>query len=272
MLRHPEAAAQVSWGPARGSVITRFILCRQWFGYYHRGLSGMVFWGQIDHATVREMAALLPLRFAADIKPHPTFIDLTAVDDIDEHALALRNELFALYAANAGAVTRLAVVYRPGLAGAISHGVRALLTSPFQECFFRDRAEALRWLGRDDHVPLQSEVERLRAQVSGEPTALRQLRALLDTDARKTLEGAARELALSTRSLQRRLAEAGTSFQAEVASSTVRCAQKLLARRDASVTSVAFELGCSSAQHLSTLFKRQLGCTPSEWKSRLAPA
>jgi AraC-like DNA-binding protein len=38
---------------------------------------------------------------------------------------------------------------------------------------------------------------------------------------------------------------------------------------DANVTEVAFKVGCASPQHLSTLFKKLTGLSPTEWRERV---
>jgi len=42
----------------------------------------------------------------------------------------------------------------------------------------------------------------------------------------------------------------------------------LLADTDHKITSIAFEVGCASLQHFSTLFRKATGVAPSEWRAR----
>jgi AraC family L-rhamnose operon regulatory protein RhaS len=44
--------------------------------------------------------------------------------------------------------------------------------------------------------------------------------------------------------------------------------RRLLERPEASVTRIASELGFSSSQYFSTVFRRHVGCTPGEWRRR----
>ncbi len=100
---------------------------------------------------------------------------------------------------------------------------------------------------------------------------VRELHAWLDLQLAEgvTVDDAARGLANATRTLQRRLAEASTSFAEEVQRARVRAAQRLLVDTDAAITTIAIDVGCSSPQHLSTLFKKYVGETPSAWRTRV---
>lgn len=80
------------------------------------------------------------------------------------------------------------------------------------------------------------------------------------------LDELAASLAMSTSSLCHRFkAETGLAVMAHVRALRVREAQRLLARPDATVKEVATRLGFSSPFHLSSLFRRHVGVTASEW-------
>jgi AraC-like DNA-binding protein len=103
--------------------------------------------------------------------------------------------------------------------------------------------------------------------VSSTPAQVGELRAVLEAQ----LDGigvkeAARALGLSDRTLQRRLREAGTSFQDELNGARIRAAQRLLLDSDMPITQIALEVGCASPQHFSTLFRRLAGASPSAWR------
>jgi AraC-like DNA-binding protein len=77
-----------------------------------------------------------------------------------------------------------------------------------------------------------------------------------------TLEAVARALGVSTRSLQRRLAQAGTSFQAELDAVRRALAQRLLVEPGASVKAVAYSLGFSQVPAFTRAFRRWTGTAP----------
>jgi AraC-like DNA-binding protein len=79
------------------------------------------------------------------------------------------------------------------------------------------------------------------------------------------LRRAAAAIGRAPRSLQRELRAVATSFQRELDAARVRRAQQLLAASDTPLTEVAYDVGCASPQHFSTLFRRVAGMTPSAW-------
>ena len=101
------------------------------------------------------------------------------------------------------------------------------------------------------------------------PPVVAALRAFLDA----RLEGpsiaeAAKSLGMSERTLQRRLREADTSYVDQLAKARLGAAQRLLLDSDASLTTIALDVGCASLQHFSALFRKQLGESPSSWRAR----
>ncbi len=85
---------------------------------------------------------------------------------------------------------------------------------------------------------------------------------------RSDLLETALKLGVPTRTLQRRLAQLGTTFAAELAAIRLSEAQERLTETDMSVVTIARGLGFSSAQSFARQFKRLTGQTPSEWRSR----
>ncbi len=80
------------------------------------------------------------------------------------------------------------------------------------------------------------------------------------------LSDVAGRLAMSGRTLQRRLADQGTSFQALVDESRRRLAHRLLLETDYSLIEVAFMTGFSEQSALTRAFKRWMGQTPSAFR------
>lgn len=93
------------------------------------------------------------------------------------------------------------------------------------------------------------------------------LRAALAAGQTPGIEAAADALGLTPRTLQRRLAERGTSFQAEV--NTLRSAlAKDLLRGDPSLSlaSIAARLGFADTANFHRAFKSWTGATPAQWR------
>ena len=81
------------------------------------------------------------------------------------------------------------------------------------------------------------------------------------------LSDVARRLAMSGRTIQRRLAEEGTSFQELVDDARRDLAKRLLQETEFSLIEVAFMTGFSEQSALTRAFKRWVGSTPGAFRS-----
>jgi AraC-like DNA-binding protein len=79
-------------------------------------------------------------------------------------------------------------------------------------------------------------------------------------------EGIARSLGMSTRSLQRALKDAGTSFSAQLDAVRRERAIDLLGRRELALQEVAFLLGYGEPRHFYRSFRRWTGTTPGGYR------
>jgi AraC-like DNA-binding protein len=77
----------------------------------------------------------------------------------------------------------------------------------------------------------------------------------------------ARALAMSRRTLQRRLAEQQSSFRKLLLEVRIEVAKQWLARPDASMAEVARAVGIERAASFTRLFRSQVGTTPRAWRS-----
>lgn len=82
------------------------------------------------------------------------------------------------------------------------------------------------------------------------------------------LPATARELALSPRTLQRRLREQGLSFQGLVNEVRLGLAAAYLAKEELALGEIAFVLGYSEPSAFHRAFKRAFACTPAEYRGR----
>ena len=83
-----------------------------------------------------------------------------------------------------------------------------------------------------------------------------------------TIERVARSAGMSVRTLQRRLAGAGTSFSNELDSVRQRLALSLLQSHDASLADITERLGYSSRPALSRAVRRMVGASPGRVRSK----
>ena len=72
---------------------------------------------------------------------------------------------------------------------------------------------------------------------------------------------------LSARTLQRRLADAGTSLREVVDEARHEQALEELAKDDATITDIAFLLGFSETSAFDRAFRRWTGKAPAEWRA-----
>jgi AraC-like DNA-binding protein len=84
------------------------------------------------------------------------------------------------------------------------------------------------------------------------------------------LESIARQLAMSPRTLQRRLRDEGVLFNDLLDSLRYRAARSYLAQRDVAATEVAYLLGFAEPSSFNHAFKRWAGQTPTEYRRQIA--
>jgi AraC-like DNA-binding protein len=85
------------------------------------------------------------------------------------------------------------------------------------------------------------------------------------------MDAVARELAMSSRTLRRRLTEAGTSYRLLVDEVRQALAEEMLATGALSVEDVAIRLGYAEASSFIYAFKRWKGITPAAFARRVSP-
>ena len=227
-------------------------------------LWGFALWGSPTATDTKRIVPLLARELEDDVEPHASLIDVRRLTAADPRAFAVLAKYletnFALFTTR---VTRLALVRPAGVLGATVAGFYQVAGAPYPVRVFDDLAAAATWLRAPS---LARELDAAIASASELPPILVELRGWLDghlDDA--SLARAAKALSRAPRSLQRDLGAADTSFQAELDAARIRLAQRLLAT-DSSLTEIAYDIGCSSPQHFSKLFKRVVGTTPSDFK------
>jgi AraC-like DNA-binding protein len=236
-------------------------------------LWGVILWGRPDEEEAFALGRSLVLELDARIRPHASLVDASGLEGGDPTAFrAAERYLRHNGPALAARVSRLALVRPSGMGGAIVAGAFEVLPRPYPVAVFGDVAAAFAWLAAEGSPELPADgaalVAAIRAAATGTPPLLGGLRALLDERHDLGVAQAARRLGLSQRTLQRRLGELGTTFQDELAAARVRHAKQLLLDGDAPLTRIAFDVGCSSLQHFSALFRERTGESPSAFRKR----
>ena len=249
----------------------KYFVGRTWLSFFakHGGFSGTIVWGTPSPEDVEVWTACADLRVSEACSPHATLFDASKIERLSPSVFAALSQYMTRSLAELESrITRVAVVHRGEFAGAIAVGFTTLAPISFPAQIFQDAQAALAWLGCADDAPLLEELGRVRLEARSVPAIVRELGTFLEHHPRATPVEAARALALSTRSLQRRLREHDTTFRKELDVARVRLAQRRLRDSDVSITAVALEVGLTSPQHLSTLFHRCGFEAPSVWRAR----
>ena len=235
-------------------------------------LCGIVFWGRPDEPAIRAWTCVLAVELPDRCAPHAAYVDtrnLTAVDDAAFQALASfvgpRAEMFG------AKVMRQAIVRPEGVIGAMVAGFYDVTPSvnPERRRIFADPEEAFHWMGRSDGPRVIEELAAVQAAASAAPELQEPLHQHLSRHLRGvTVSSAARSLGVSPRTLQHYLRRADTSFRRELRAARVRAAQQLLDAGESKLLSIALDVGCASSQHFSTVFRKETGCAPGQWRAR----
>lgn len=113
-------------------------------------------------------------------------------------------------------------------------------------------------------------LEAALAEVAAEPALPAQVSEIVSRSMRgqrPSVEDVARELGLSPRTLQRRLAEAGTSYQRVLDQVRKEAARRLLSNTDLDASEIAFFLGFEELNSFTRAFHGWEGTTPGRWRA-----
>lgn len=118
---------------------------------------------------------------------------------------------------------------------------------------------------------LETHARMLLEQYPGADDIVGRVRNAIESELRggnPSLESIARQLAMSPRTLQRRLRDCGVVFNDVLDALRFKAAKSYLAHKDVAGTEVAYLLGFAEQSSLNRAFKRWSGLTPSEYRRR----
>ncbi len=235
------------------------------------GLCGTVLWGRPDEQAVTSLTRALQVELPEHSAAHAAFVDTSGLTSVDEGAFRVLAGYVGPRAEAFGRnVLRQAIVRPEGAIGAMVAGFYSVTPAayPDRTALFDDRRRALEWLGRTDGERLLAELSAAQAEASSTPSLLRALHDYVCAHPRTvSIRDVAAAQGISPRTLQHQLRALGTSFRQEVVAARIKLAQEFLQRSDTKLTAVALEVGCSSLQHFSNLFRKVTGHSPSEWRA-----
>lgn len=247
----------------------RFVTGNSWLVFHVRNhVAGLAMWGT---PTPADLAPLFDIFRAFDSplgQRLPRYFDARRLVAAEQPVIAQLLEFVQAHHLRLEQLfTAIAFVHHGGVGQAITEGIRLLSDLPFSWAAFEQPVPALEWLQCSRAAELGAEIDGLVAAAAGDSMLVHDVRAFCAANAGSArVEAAARALRLSTRSLQRKLSEQGTSFQGLLQDVRVERAKQLLATTSLSVADVAREVGCAP-RHFSALFRRSTRLTPSEWRA-----
>ena len=229
---------------------------------------GTMMWGKPLEADIAEMIPFFEIGAHPRFKGHASFVDGRGLEAVD--VLAFKKLLGYLIARRnvwGPNVGRQAILHPGGVVGVIVAGALHVARPPYPFESFSDEeaAKAFAWCRVGD---LFAEVEALRKRVSATPEIIRSVQALLRERRDVATSDLARALGLSSRTLQRRLEEAGSSLREERRRGVSLQIEELLAGTELDLDAIAARVGLASASHLVKHFKSTHGATPGEWRAR----
>jgi AraC-like DNA-binding protein len=227
---------------------------------------GWALWGRPSRADVARIPPLLELELAPGVARHASIVDLRHLEDANPSAFVVLARFLQENAAAIGdRLSQVALVRPGGYLGMIVAGFHDVIGAPYPLRVFDCLRQAAAWVHGCELVARLDAAVQSGRQAS---SVLVNVRAWLDGNiSGATLERAARAIARSPRSLQRDLRAVQSSFQRELEEARIRCAKRLLARTQKSLTEIAYDVGCASPQHFSVLFRRRIGVPPSAWRA-----
>jgi AraC-like DNA-binding protein len=250
---------------------------RYWAGRRHcvfahsPTLLGFASWGRPDVDDVRELLRVCEIGLKPDMVPYRWLVDLRGLELVEPATFALFIEHTRAHGETLGSnILKQAQIRPDGFVGAVIAGFGLVARLSYPDRVFGDVEEALAWLevDGDQGAALLAELEAIRREAREGYAIVTRLRHELDAAGALRIEDGGSRLGMSTRSLQRALREAGTTYRAELDAFRIRRAHELLRQDERSLSWIAHELGFSSAQHFATAFRRAMGETPSVWRMR----
>jgi AraC-like DNA-binding protein len=249
-----------------------YIAGGSWLALRTDNLLACALWGAIDTSDVQRL-----LRAVKSELQHPRtaegqlLVDTMDVTSVSSCALDLVRDHLKAYESGHQAVIGRCAVVRPKtfVLAALAEGLSRIVPIPFETAIFSDLRASLRFLGASKWDGLDDELVAIRVHERAGSSITARLQPLFAQRLRfVTIEDGASALDLSTRGLQRQLQAAGTTFQRELNLARVKAAQGLMGTTALPLIRIAAEVGCASPSHLTVLFHKTLGQSPSAWRRR----
>lgn len=240
------------------------------FDFYNLStVCGWRVWGRPTREDASALTSCIATAYAPRGPRYFSLVDLREVESVEPAAFeVLLQFVSGLREQMRDRLVRQALVRPAGLVGVLTEGFYVMLQARHPVKVFGTLAAAARWLKPDDPEPLAELVKIFSAPSPRASSLAVPLRRWLSERPTASPPEAARALGVSLRTLQRRLGEQGTSFQAQLRLVRVQHAERLLADSELKISAVAQEAGFATSQQLATAFKAVVQLTPSEFRDR----
>jgi AraC-like DNA-binding protein len=232
-------------------------------------LCGIVLWGRVSLAEMALLTRVYDQGETCGIALPCDFVfDARRLEGLEVGAFEILVRDVAARVSNLQRrLRRQAFVRSSSIWGAALSGFYPVLDVQFESQLFTELAPALAWLDEPDHQLAEQLEALIPVAISGSPLVDR-LRGWLATQIgqRPSIQDAAHALAISGRSLQRHLHDAGTSFRAELDRARLLLAQQLLLETELKIAAIAEHVGSSSEANFISFFRRMTTHSPAEWR------
>ena len=232
---------------------------------------GSMYWGRPRPPDFELMTRVFEAAADPRCAGHASITDIRALEGIDFAALEGMIRFLVERRASWGAtIGRQVLIHRGGAMGATIAGVLMLARLRYPvECFDADPRGAFEWAGAGD---VFEDIEAMREEILGTPEILRAVREAFREHGLVGVDRLAVLLRTSSRSLQRRLHEAGTSLREERKRFLDHEVERLLSGTDLDLDAIAAAVGLSSTTHLVRAFKASHGVTPGVSRAQQRPS
>jgi AraC-like DNA-binding protein len=229
-----------------------------------RDLFGLTMWGTINDDD------LDLVQTALSVLDHPSFrhmrlcTDTAALENMSPRTFAVVQRRVQEHTPTRRQIERQALVHGTNMIGAAMAGFFRATPVPYDTRTFHSLGPALAWLGAPE---VEAEIGAAVDEARGTSAMLMRLRAALAAQPRRALREVAAEIGASSRSLQRQLEAAGTTFRREARVAAVHLAQDMLLGEQ-TIASIACACGFKSSPQLAAAFRALHGCSPSQWRAQ----
>ncbi len=241
------------------------LVSRRFCAYHVGGVFGFMAWGAPE---LRDAQLCVEAREAeiAGGDAHVLLIDYRLLESVDPDVFRCLASWVTSRSEQLAKLTTRAALVPPQepFVGATVSGFYSVFKSPYPSKLCPTLADAEDWLG----VPVANVAAQVEAVAIGRELST-ELARLLERNPRLTIDDAAAALALTPRTLQRRLAKEQTTYRDEVRRAMLKIAKHLLATTDMKGSAIALAAGCATAQHFNRFFREETGMTPAEWRARV---